>query len=168
MDNKKIDTLQSFDSLTALAKELKISRQTLYKRLKDNDMKGRLSFTKKELSLLKKRPIKSVKVDSQVDKEVNNEQEKLVGVLREELKAKNHTIDQLNEQLINSQKLQLMSQQHTEQLTRETHELKKLTNPKKDFGLVYSIRKRFNVLDKLKNLYILFHVLGYFHLWQVQ
>ncbi|CAK1254376.1 MULTISPECIES: NUMOD1 domain-containing DNA-binding protein [Fructobacillus] len=133
MDNKKLDSLQSFDSLTALAKELKISRQTLYKRLNDNDMKGRLSFTKKELSLLKKRPIKSVKVDSQVDKEVDSEQDKLISVLRAELKAKNHTINQLNEQLINSQKLQLMSQQHTEQLTRELHELKKIERPKQGF-----------------------------------
>lgn len=48
MDNKKIDTLQSFDSLTALAKELKIIRQTLYKRLNDNNMGGRLSFRKKK------------------------------------------------------------------------------------------------------------------------
>lgn len=133
MDNKKLDTLQSFDSLTALAKELKISRQTLYKRLNDNDMKGRLSFTKKELSLLKKRPNKSVKVDSQVDKEVDSEKDKLVSVLREELKAKNHTINQLNEQLVNSQKLQLMSQQHTEQLTRELHELKKIEQPKQSW-----------------------------------
>lgn len=133
MDDKKIDTLQLFDSLTALAKELKISRQTLYKRLNDNNMRGRLSFTKKELSLLKKRPFKSVKVDSQIDKDIYSEQHRLVSTLREELKAKNHTIDQLNEQLINSQKLQLMSQQHVEQLTHDLHELKKIDQPKQGF-----------------------------------
>lgn len=129
MDNKKIDTLQYFDSVTALAKYLKISRQTLYKRLEINNLKGQLSFTKEELSLLKKRPNKSVKVDSQVDTSKLD----TVSVLREELRAKNHTINQLNEQLINSQKLQLMSQQHAEQLTNELHELKKIEPPKQGF-----------------------------------
>lgn len=125
MDNKKLDSLQSFDSLTSLSKELKISRQTLYKRLEINNLKGRLSFTKEELSLLKKRPNKSVKVDvSKLD---------TVSMLREELRSKNHTIDQLNEQLINSQKLQLLSQQHVEQLTNELHELKKIEAPKQGF-----------------------------------
>lgn len=129
MDTKKIDSLQSFDSVTSLAKYLKISRQTLYKRLNEGDMKGRLSFTKEELSLLKKRPIKSVKVDSLLDTKKND----TVSVLIDELKAKNQTIDQLNEQLINSQKLQLLSQQHVEQLTNELHELKKIEAPKQGF-----------------------------------
>jgi transcriptional regulator of acetoin/glycerol metabolism len=40
MGNKKLDSLQSFDSLTAPSKELKISRQTLYERLKINNLKG--------------------------------------------------------------------------------------------------------------------------------
>ncbi|MFC4761496.1 hypothetical protein [Fructobacillus durionis] len=133
MDNKRIDSLQSFESLTALAKELKISRQTLYKRLDKNNLKGRLSFTKEELSLLKKRQVKSVKVDSEVDKKIDSDKDNIVSVLREELKAKNHTIEQLNEQLINSQKLQLMSQQHAEQLTNELHELKKIEPPKQGF-----------------------------------
>ncbi|MCK8617996.1 hypothetical protein LNP00_06480 [Fructobacillus sp. M158] len=133
MGNKKIDSLQSFESLTSLAKELKISRQTLYKRLDRNNLKGRLSFTKEEFSLLKKRQGKSVNVDSQVDKKVDSGKDEIVSVLREELKAKNHTIEQLNEQLINSQKLQLMSQQHAEQLTNELHELKKIESPKKGF-----------------------------------
>ncbi|WP_420798192.1 helix-turn-helix domain-containing protein [Fructobacillus papyriferae] len=62
-----IDSLQSFESLTALAKELKISRQTLYKRLNKNNLKGRLSFTKEELSLLKKRQVKSVNADNQTN-----------------------------------------------------------------------------------------------------
>lgn len=124
MDTKKIDSLQSFDSVTSLAKYLKISRQTLYKRLNEIDMKGRLSFTKEELSLLKKRRSESVKVDRKID---------TVSTLIYELKAKNHTIDQLNEQLINSQKLQLLSQQHVEKLTHELHELKKIEQPKKGF-----------------------------------
>jgi len=133
MDSKKIDSLQSFESLTALAKELRISRQTLYKRIDKNNLKGRLSFTKEELSLLKKRQVKSVKVDSKVDKDIDSDKDNIVSVLREELKAKNHTIEQLNEQLINSQKLQLMSQQHAEQLTNELHELKKIELPKQGF-----------------------------------
>jgi ribosomal 50S subunit-associated protein YjgA (DUF615 family) len=57
-----------------------------------------------------------------------------VSVLREELRAKNHTINQLNEQLINNQKLQLMSQPISEQLTNELHELKKLNHQNKVFG----------------------------------
>ena len=129
MDTKKIDSLQSFDSVTSLAKYLKISRQTLYKRLEINGLKGRLSFTKNEISLLKKRPIKSVKVDSLLD----NKKIDTVSVLIDELKAKNQTIDQLNEQLINSQKLQLLSQQHVEQLTHELHELKKIEQPKQSW-----------------------------------
>ncbi len=133
MDNKKIDSLQSFESLTSLAKYLKISRQTLYKRLDKNNLKGRLSFTKEELSVLEKRQAKSVNVDSKVDKKVDSDKDNIVSVLREELKAKNHTIEQLNEQLINSQKLQLMSQQHAEQLTNELHELKKIEPPKQGF-----------------------------------
>lgn len=124
-----MDSKQSFDSLTALAKELRISRQTLYKRLEKGNLKGRLSFTKAELSLLKKRPVKSVNVDSKID----NNKDDIVSVLKEELRAKNHIIDQLNEQLINSQKLQLMSQQHAEQLTNELHELKKIEQPKQGF-----------------------------------
>ncbi|MCK8628013.1 hypothetical protein [Fructobacillus cardui] len=60
-----------------------------------------------------------------------------VSVLREELRAKNHTINQLNEQLINSQKLQLMSQPISEQLTNELHELKKLNHQNKVFGQGY-------------------------------
>lgn len=130
MGNKKLDSLQSFDSLTAPSKELKISRQTLYERLKINNLKGWLSFTKEGLSLLKKRPNKSVKVDSQVDTSKRD----TVSVLREELRAKNHTINQLNEQLINNQKLQLMSQPISEQLTNELHELKKLNHQNKVFG----------------------------------
>lgn len=133
MDNKKLDSLQSFESLTALSKELKISRQTLYKRLKINNLKGRLSFTKEEISLLKKSKGKSVNVDSEVDKKTVNNKAEIVSVLREELKVKKHTIDQLNEQLINSQKLQLMSQQHAEQLTNELHELKKIEASKQGF-----------------------------------
>lgn len=133
MSNKKIDTLQSFDSVTALAKYLKISRQTLYKRLEKSSLKGRLSFTKEELLLLKKRPVKSVNVDSGSYKKIDNEKDDIVSVLREEVRAKNHTIDQLNEQLINSQKLQLMSQQHAEQLTNELHELKQIEQPKQGF-----------------------------------
>lgn len=124
-----MDSKQSFDSLTALAKELRISRQTLYKRLEKGNLKGRLSFTKAELSLLKKCPVKSVNVDSKID----NNKDDIVSVLKEELRAKNHIIDQLNEQLINSQKLQLMSQQHAEQLTNELHELKKIEQPKQGF-----------------------------------
>lgn len=133
MNDKKIDSLQYFDSLTALAKYLGISRQTLYKRLDKNNLKGHLSFTKEELSLLKKRQVKSVNVDSEVDKRVDSDKDDIVSVLREELKAKNHTIEQLNEQLINSQKLQLMSQQHAEQLTNELHDLKKIEPPKQGF-----------------------------------
>lgn len=133
MDNKKIDSLQSFESLTSLAKELKISRQTLYKRLNKSNLKGRLSFTKEELSLLKKRQVKSVKMDSEVDKKVDSGKDEIVSVLREELKAKNHTIEQLNEQLINSQKLQLMSQKHAEQLTNELHDFKKIAPQKQGF-----------------------------------
>lgn len=129
MSDKKLDSLQSFESLTALAKELKISRQTLYKRLDKSHLRGRLSFTESELMLLKKRPFKDVKIDSEVD----NNDEQIVSILREELKNKNHTIDQLNEQLINSQKLQLMSQQHAEKLTNELHELKKIESPKQGF-----------------------------------
>lgn len=133
MGNKKIDTLQSFDSVTSLAKHLKISRQTLYKRLEKSDLKGKLSFTKEELLLLKKRQVKSVKVDSEVDKKVDSNKDKIVSILREELKAKNHIIEQLNEQLINSQKLQLMSQQHGDQLSKELHEMKMIEQPKQGF-----------------------------------
>ncbi|WP_420829042.1 NUMOD1 domain-containing DNA-binding protein [Convivina intestini] len=62
MYNENLDNLQSFESLTALAKELKISRQTLYKRLEINNLKGHLSFTKEELTLLKKRQKKVSKL----------------------------------------------------------------------------------------------------------
>ena len=90
-------------------------------------------YKRRTVAVKKKRPNKSVKVDSEVDKSVDSDKDDIVSVLREELKAKNRTIEQLNEQLINSQKLQLMNQQHAEQLTNELHDLKKIEPPKQGF-----------------------------------
>ncbi|WP_148666536.1 hypothetical protein [Fructobacillus tropaeoli] len=123
MDNKKINNDIKFKNLTELGLYIGISRQTASNRLKIRGWKGRLSFTSDELELLKGNTKQNVNVNDR----------QLLIALNKQIEAQNETIKSLNEQLINSQKLQLMSQQHAEQLTNELHDLKKIEAPKQGF-----------------------------------
>lgn len=125
MDNKKVNNNKTFKNLTELGKYLGISRQTASNRVKSNGWQGRLSFSNSELDLLKGVRKKSANVKH------NNEQ--LVSALNKQIELQNETIKSLNEQLINSQKLQLMSQQHADQLSKELHEMKLIEQPKQGF-----------------------------------
>lgn len=125
MSNKQINNDKQFKNLTQLGNYIGISRQTASNRIRYRGWKGRLSFSKDELDLLKNHTQKT-----QNDKAENV---RLLSTLNKQIELQNETIKSLNEQLINSQKLQLMSQQHVEQLIHELHELKKIDQPKKGF-----------------------------------
>lgn len=125
MVNKKINNQKTFKNLTDLGNFLGISRQTTSNRVKKNGWKGRLSFSDSELNLLKGNAKKKLNV--------NVKDEQLVSALNKQIESQNETIRGLNEQLLNAQKLQLLSQQHAEQLTNELHELKKIEQPKQGF-----------------------------------
>lgn len=125
MANKQINNYQQFKNLTELGKFLNLSRQTVSNRIKANGWTGRLSFSTKELDKLKSKPKKSANVKN------NNEQ--IVSMLTKRIDAQQETIKSLNEQLVNSQKLQLMSQQENKQLIEQLDKLKSIEAPKPSF-----------------------------------
>lgn len=129
MDNQKVNNKQTFNNLTELGEFIGVSRQTASKRLLKRGWKGKMTFTKVELESLKN----VNKAHDNVKRDVNVNNEHLLTALNKQIETQAETIRSLNEQLINSQKLQLMSQQHADQLSKELHEIKLIEQPKQGF-----------------------------------
>ena len=99
-----------FESIKALANELGMSRTTLYKRAKDNDIELSGTYTQEQIDKLMGVHLKT---DSEHKNEQGNEQsvDSAIKSLSEQLTVKDDQIAELNRRLEQAQKLVDQSQQ---------------------------------------------------------